>query len=126
MKALSILARSLGLTLLLVSSACSAEMGAFQTVLRISGTDEAKESKQFTVGPHWRVVCTSSKAGDDFGIQIFVIPTAGLSNAEVIDVREEGLRVVYFRNPGTYRVKVIGFSASWSVTVEDQPTEKQK
>jgi hypothetical protein len=92
----------------------------FREVLTLNGEDEAKDTRLFTVPDHWRVTCKVEPAGYDFSIQVIVVPVAGVRNTEIINMNAPGTKSVTMRNAGTYRLSVIGFSANWRVTVEQE------
>lgn len=91
----------------------------YREVLRFSGEDEAKDSPRFTVGNHWRVTVEAASLKPDFQMQVFSVPDAGTHNQQIIDMDKEGRKTVYVRDGGIYRLSIIGFSAHWTVTVED-------
>lgn len=88
-------------------------------VLVAEGSDQEVKTPDFKVGAHWKVTCTAAKAGPDFGVQIFAIPSAGTHNLEVLNMTSEGKQSEYVRDGGTWKLHIIGFGASFNVTVEE-------
>ena len=90
----------------------------FHEVARLSGADEAKKSAPFTVGPHWRITCTAANCGPDMDVKVYAeTPT---QSVQMIEMTSDGQKQASMRDSGTYRISTLGFSAEWTVVIEDQ------
>lgn len=89
-------------------------------VLRIHAVDTEVESPVFEVEDDWTVTCAMEGAGPDFSVQVFANPVAGGSSLEVIDHAQAGTVTMTVRNGGRYRLKVVGYSADFTVIVENK------
>jgi hypothetical protein len=98
-------------------------VAAHQYKIAVQGNDEEIKTPPFKVGAHWKVTCTCSKVGPDFGVQIFAVPDAGNQNLQVIDMTTEGEQSAHVRDGGTWRLHVIGFGAAFNVKVEEEGDE---